>query len=98
MSLVGMPIMFADLLYNVSGGNADYVCRSTICRLCLPIYDMPIMFADLRYADYVCRSTICRLCLPIYDKMSLAGMPIMFADLLYNVSGGNADYVCLSTI
>jgi hypothetical protein len=33
-------------------------------------------------ADYVCRS------------MSLVVMQIMFADLLYNVSGGNADYVC----
>ncbi len=58
MSLVGMPIMFADLLYNVSGGNADYVCRS------MSLMGMPIMFADLLYnvsggsADYVCRSII----------------------------------------
>ncbi len=86
------PIMFADLLYNVSGGNADYVCRSTIkclwweCRWCLLIYyimslvGMPIMFADL--LDNVSGGNAI-LCLPIYDKMSLAGMPIMFADLIY---------------
>ncbi len=62
MSLVGMPIMLADLLYNVSGGNADTVCRSTYDIMSL--VGMPILFADLLYnvsggnADTVCRSTI----------------------------------------
>ncbi len=38
------PIMFVYYMYNVSGGSADYVCRSTIkclwrkCRLCLPFF------------------------------------------------------------